>query len=137
MGELVKSKPIVDQETNDDGTHSNWVLIDADTGIKLWSEDLNDYNGVNHFQVETNLNKVVEDREYIENLKPIEEHNKEVSERTFQYKGKLFNTKLNGLKCPECGHELCDTNPFETLLTYPGQKRVACSNCDYTGTRYV
>ncbi len=35
----MKKEPVVISVTHDDGTHSHYALIDAETGDKLWSED--------------------------------------------------------------------------------------------------
>lgn len=43
--------------------------------------------------------------------------------------------KLNGIECPECKHELQDTNPGMVLTVYPQRISVECTNCDYKGTR--
>lgn len=45
--------------------------------------------------------------------------------------------RLNGLSCPECGAELLDSSPQYTLLSFPAQKKVHCSKCDYKGFRTV
>jgi hypothetical protein len=41
----------------------------------------------------------------------------------------------NGIACPDCGEELLDSNPMETLASNPPQKNTKCSSCDYTGYR--
>jgi hypothetical protein len=41
----------------------------------------------------------------------------------------------NGIACPECGSELIDSNPLLELASYPPQKNVNCSKCDYVGCR--
>jgi hypothetical protein len=64
-------------------------------------------------------------------LKTIREHNEEVLNR------EQFKTSGNGLECPHCKHELSDSMPGITLLTYPPQKRVHCINCNHSGTVYV
>lgn len=43
--------------------------------------------------------------------------------------------KQNGIACPNCDEELWDTNPMETLLTMPPQKRIHCTSCVFTGYR--
>jgi C4-type Zn-finger protein len=43
----------------------------------------------------------------------------------------------NGIACPKCGNELMDTNPMMTLTSYPAQKNVHCSKCEYKGYRIV
>jgi len=47
------------------------------------------------------------------------------------------NPELNGIACPKCGEELFDSNPMITLTSYPAQKKVHCSKCDYVGYRFV
>lgn len=41
----------------------------------------------------------------------------------------------NGIACPKCGEELMDSNPMMTLTSFPAQKNVNCSKCDYVGYR--
>lgn len=48
----------------------------------------------------------------------------------------MSNAKPNGIACPKCGKELFDSNPFETLMSDPPQKRVHCG-CGYGGNRVV
>ena len=38
--------------------------------------------------------------------------------------------------CPECQHELMDSNPSVCLTSWPPQYMVHCPNCGYTGSRY-
>lgn len=45
--------------------------------------------------------------------------------------------KYNGLKCPKCNCKLMDTYPNTILTSNPAQKNVNCSQCDYTGYRFV
>jgi len=47
----------------------------------------------------------------------------------------MFNTKpkLNGAICPNCKGELMDSRPGMMLMSYPPQKDVNCSVCDYVG----
>jgi len=40
----------------------------------------------------------------------------------------------NGIECPDCKHELMDSNPMVTLTSYPPQKNVHCE-CGYSGYR--
>ncbi len=42
---------------------------------------------------------------------------------------------LNGLKCPDCNHEMYDSNPMVILTSYPPKKDVKCFNCGYQGYR--
>ena len=45
-------------------------------------------------------------------------------------------SRLNGISCPECQHELMDSNPSVCLASWPPQYRVHCPNCGYIGCRY-
>jgi|GEM_PF-6044124 len=47
------------------------------------------------------------------------------------------NPKKNGLKCPVCKSDLCDTYPNVILTSDPAQKNTNCSKCDYKGYRFV
>lgn len=52
----------------------------------------------------------------------------------------VFNDQspsLNGIACPVCGEELYDSNPMITLDSFPEQKNVHCSSCEYIGYRTV
>jgi hypothetical protein len=64
-------------------------------------------------------------------LKTLEEHNKLFQE--------YYNPKMlkNGIACPECGEELVDSNPLETLMSFPPQKSIHCikDGCGYKGYR--
>ena len=67
-------------------------------------------------------------------LKTLEEHN------ALAFSGTRidFNEpRLNGIACPNCGEELLDTKPHETLASFPPKKSISCSSkkCDYTGYR--
>lgn len=64
-------------------------------------------------------------------LIPLDEYNKNARERILSEKQPIGN----GLACPDCGKELCDTHPNELLTSYPAQKRVGCKNCGYAGYR--
>lgn len=41
----------------------------------------------------------------------------------------------NGIACPECGHELLDSQPLITFTSNPPQKNIHCPECDYIGFR--
>ena len=41
----------------------------------------------------------------------------------------------NGIACPKCGAELLDSRPNVSLTSYPPQKNIHCSKCDYRGYR--
>jgi len=43
----------------------------------------------------------------------------------------------NGIECPQCGHELVDSNPMVVLTSMPAQKNVHCLTCRYRGYRYL
>lgn len=67
-------------------------------------------------------------------LKSLKEHNDEAMRNAYAFSS---NTpKLNGIECPECGEELMDSNPMMTLTSFPAQKEVRCSKCDYKGYRF-
>lgn len=68
-------------------------------------------------------------------LKSLENHNAEAISNNQLYYGN--QPKLNGIACPKCGEELFDSNPMITLTSYPAQKNVHCSKCDYVGYRFV
>jgi uncharacterized protein with PIN domain len=42
----------------------------------------------------------------------------------------------NGIVCPECQHELMDSNPSVCLTSWPPQYKVHCPSCGYIGSRY-
>ena len=65
-------------------------------------------------------------------LKSLSEFNKE---RRKRYIIGEKEKQWNGIACPECGNELFDSSPSMELTSYPPQKRVACVNCKFTGTR--
>ena len=48
----------------------------------------------------------------------------------------LANTypQPNGIACPKCGAELMDTDGM-ILTSYPAQRNVKCSKCEYVGYR--
>lgn len=68
-------------------------------------------------------------------LHSLKEYNKE---KANIYKN-INDPRLNGIACPECGNELYDDKPNETLTTLPPKKSVKCFNtdCDYKGYRIV
>lgn len=41
----------------------------------------------------------------------------------------------NGIACPKCGEELCDSQPSIILASYPPKKNVHCSKCGFVGYR--
>jgi len=65
-------------------------------------------------------------------LTPIEEHNKAILNRVAP-----MASRPNGLACPECGAELCDTHQGITLASLPPQKDVHCPSCGWKGYRFV
>jgi len=52
-------------------------------------------------------------------------------------KDKVNDKEFNGLSCPLCGGDLYDSNPDVLLYSYPAQKNVSCSKCNYNGYRIV
>ena len=46
---------------------------------------------------------------------------------------KINKPILNGIECPNCKSELLDFKPNITLMTFPPQKEIKCSNknCSY------
>ncbi len=46
---------------------------------------------------------------------------------------KLQEPHPNGIKCPQCGNELWDTNPMIVLTSNPPQKNIHCPKCGYKG----
>ena len=66
-------------------------------------------------------------------MKSLEEWNKD---RAAKIEARDTYPKNNGIACPKCGAELQDTDAG-ILLSYPAQKRVKCSKCDYVGYRIV
>lgn len=68
-------------------------------------------------------------------LKSLAKHNENSLSNVNLYYG---NTpQLNGIACPKCGKELYDTTPMITLTSFPAQKNLHCSKCDYVGYRFV
>lgn len=66
-------------------------------------------------------------------LKKLEEHNSEARKFHLQMNGN--DPTPNGIECPNCQHELLDSNPMMTLTSFPPQKNIHCSNCGYKGYR--
>lgn len=67
-------------------------------------------------------------------LTPLDEHN---TARRFMY-NMNNDPRPNGVACPECGAELLDSSPNQTLTSYPPQKNVHCPHtrkCGYRGYR--
>jgi DNA-directed RNA polymerase subunit RPC12/RpoP len=65
-------------------------------------------------------------------LRSLDEHN-----RFALAANSLFMvTKPNGIACPNCGHELLDSNPTVCLTSWPPQYNTHCPACDYRGYRY-
>ncbi len=61
-------------------------------------------------------------------MKTLEEFN---NEKTNHYNN--TSTK-NGISCPKCGKEMCDTNPMMVLMSSPPQMDVHC-DCGFRGFR--
>lgn len=66
-------------------------------------------------------------------LKSLDDHNKERQQMWNALHGATA-ARPNGLACPTCGIELMDTNPFETLTSFPAKKAIHCK-CGYRGHR--
>jgi len=68
-------------------------------------------------------------------LKSLDDHNSTARD----WNSSLFgNTPVpNGIACPKCGEELMDSQPMVTLTSFPAQKTVHCTSCDYRGYRIV
>lgn len=43
--------------------------------------------------------------------------------------------RRNGIACPNCSKELCDSNPSLMMTSLPPQKAVHCEACDFKGNR--
>jgi len=56
-------------------------------------------------------------------------------EKAFHEKQILNMPHQNGIACPECGHELWDLDPMQTLTSIPPKKEVGCPKCKYHGYR--
>lgn len=66
-------------------------------------------------------------------LMSLEDFNRE---RTEQYRGLNDpSPRPNGITCPDCGAELVDSFPQGTLASNPPQKRVHCTECNFSGLR--
>ncbi len=68
-------------------------------------------------------------------MKDLNEWNKEKMETFGSYQSSGLPIK-NGILCPQCGQELCDSTPNITLTSNPPQYNVHCNNCLYKGYRY-
>jgi len=78
---------------------------------------------------------MAKETEYIprpQQLIELDDYNKIASEHYGEYKG-----RYNGIKCPECGHELIDPEPNMVLFSYPPRTRVECLECNFKSTRVV
>lgn len=64
-------------------------------------------------------------------LKPLDEFNAERSE-SYAIASKPHP---NGIACPKCGAECVDSNPGITLTSNPPRAMIACSKCDFVGSR--
>jgi len=58
----------------------------------------------------------------------LDEHNKNVLSVI------ATNDKKNGIKCPDCGNEMSDTDTV--LLSNPPQTIIKCYNCGLKSNRY-
>ena len=66
-------------------------------------------------------------------LKSLEDYN--TQQREYHFNISSDKPVLNGIACPKCGEEMMDSNPMVVLTSYPPQKNVNCSKCDYVGYR--
>lgn len=66
-------------------------------------------------------------------LKSLEDYN--TQQREYHFNISIDKPVLNGIACPKCGEEMMDSNPMVVLTSYPPQKNVNCSKCDYVGYR--
>lgn len=66
-------------------------------------------------------------------LKSLEDYN--AQQREYHFNVSIDKSVLNGIACPKCGEEMMDSNPMVVLTSYPPQKNVNCSKCDYVGYR--
>ena len=65
-------------------------------------------------------------------LKPLDQFNQE---RADAMANNWNKPTLNGIACPKCGAECIDSNPSITLTSNPPRAMIACSKCDYAGSR--
>jgi len=70
-------------------------------------------------------------------LKPLDLHNKERTDAHVKLQQKLSTPGPTGLKCPDCGKELFDSNARVILNPQPPKKEVHCPYCRFKGTRVV
>jgi hypothetical protein len=66
-------------------------------------------------------------------LKSLAKHNADA--HVAQWDAMDNSPRLNGIACPKCGNELYDSEPMVTLTSFPAQKNVHCSKCNYVGYR--
>ena len=60
--------------------------------------------------------------------------NEEITCLSYTANQTMRNFKLIPFEpCPKCGKELVDSSPNTMLMSYPPQKEVHCSECDYKG----
>lgn len=64
-------------------------------------------------------------------MKTLDQHN---AERRDAHKAANTYPKPNGIACPKCGSEMCDSDPF-TLASNPPQRNVHCPECNFRGYR--
>jgi len=65
-------------------------------------------------------------------MQSLEDFNRE---RAKVYDSGNEHHRWNGIACPKCDRECFDSTPNITLTSYPPQKNISCSKCDYTGYR--
>lgn len=67
-------------------------------------------------------------------MKTLEEFNDEKRKNLGRMQA-LNQPHPNGIKCPDCGKELWDSDPIVTLTSDPPQKNIHCLACGYRGYR--
>lgn len=68
-------------------------------------------------------------------LIPLEEYNENKRIANVAKEAIMKAPVRNGIECPDCGEELCDTNPTIVLLGNPPSMEVSCTSCYYKGYR--
>ena len=66
------------------------------------------------------------------NLKSLKQYEMENARK---FESLRINGKPNGIECPNCGEELCDSNCRCMFSTFPPQVDTICNSCGYTGSR--
>ena len=66
-------------------------------------------------------------------MRTLKQYNQDFLEENNSKKASQYST---GIACDNCGTELTYSQPGIILTSYPGQKRVHCTKCNFTGTVY-